>query len=513
MAYKFYTNEFVESIRNEDPNKILITSNDKFITAQNLVTRTIETAIWLKNNGATKQSKIVFAVKPDIDFVIYFLACLLIGSKISIIDPEMGEDNYKDKFNQFQPDITLVDTKILFLREHPILRFLIKNLTSRQLPNFPKSIKSKVIGCGLRLPVFSKYIHLPQKLSQLDDTIEWTDIDASIPFLVTYTSGSLGSPKGVEHTISSISKTMNHLKKLLDDDNTISIATHLPQYILLGIISGKQVHIWNNTWSGKKKIDYIGNNGITTLFGPPSDFTTMIDSNFKDQKKISFLKNIYLGSAPVYSNFLSKIIGAFPNTNIVCLYGMTENLLVSSISAKDKLNYKGIGDIVGNPFDDVIVKISPENEIVIASPQLFNNYYGSSIISKNHLTGDLGILNSDGSIILLGRKKDMIIRRNFNIYPALYEPTINKIKNINYAVMVGVYDDTIADELVYLCVESSQKMEVNYIMSILREGKLSIDREALPDKIIFINLPRSGRQQKVDKKKLQQILKSIKVED
>jgi acyl-CoA synthetase (AMP-forming)/AMP-acid ligase II len=122
------------------------------------------------------------------------------------------------------------------------------------------------------------------------------------------------------------------------------------------------------------------------------------------------------------------------------------------------------------------------------------------------LTGDIGKIDDLGRLILLGRKKDMIIRGNFNVYPGLYEPTIHQIEGVKEAVMVGIYNDEKADEEIVLVIDGEEKLTVQHVMKQLTSGKFSIDKEALPDRIVFRPLPHSGRQAKIDRKQLVQQL-------
>ena len=140
---------------------------------------------------------------------------------------------------------------------------------------------------------------------------------------------------------------------------------------------------------------------------------------------------------------------------------------------------------------------------------MFIRYFESERHDGTHLTGDLGKIDENGRLILHGRKKDMIIRGNFNVYPGLYEPTINKIDGINEAVMIGLYNPEKADEEIILIVESECPMKSSDVLLKLKTGIHSIDKEALPDRIIFMKLPRSGRQNKVNRKALTEHVKQF----
>ena len=72
---------------------------------------------------------------------------------------------------------------------------------------------------------------------------------------------------------------------------------------------------------------------------------------------------------------------------------------------------------------------------------------------------------------------------------------------------MGIYDDTIHDEKVYLVIEGTSNLTKNGILNQLKTGIYSIDNEALPDDILFMQLPRSGRQHKVNKAAIRDLIK------
>jgi acyl-CoA synthetase (AMP-forming)/AMP-acid ligase II len=221
------------------------------------------------------------------------------------------------------------------------------------------------------------------------------------------------------------------------------------------------------------------------------------------------MRHLIIGSAPVHKTFLERLVKVIPTqTKITCTYGMTEHLMTAIADGRKKIQYTGSGDLLGVITKGVKIKFADDGEILIQSPQLFTRYIHEEKGTDWHPSGDLGKLDNDGNLVLLGRKKDMIIRKDFNIYPALYEDTIKKIKDISEVALVGIYDETLHDEKVFLVVETTLK-DVSHLHKLLKTGPFSIDHAALPDVIVKMELPRNGRHQKIDKIALAQKLKKI----
>ena len=190
---------------------------------------------------------------------------------------------------------------------------------------------------------------------------------------------------------------------------------------------------------------------------------------------------------------------------------ISENLLVATSDGRKKATWEGQGDLLGRAADGVELSIAEDGEIMLNSPQLFQRYFHRDSRETPHQSGDLGYLNEEGELVLTGRKKDMIIRRNTNLYPGLYEPTINRIPGVTQAVMIGVYSEEKSDEEVFLIVEpepAPQALDLDDLKAKLEYGRYSIDKEAWPDYILTRELPRSGRQNKVDRRRLQKELQA-----
>ena len=164
---------------------------------------------------------------------------------------------------------------------------------------------------------------------------------------------------------------------------------------------------------------------------------------------------------------------------------------------------------MGKPWKDVNCRIAEDGEILLSSPQLYARYFHEGIRTEYHHTGDMGYIDPNGYLILTGRKKDMIIRGNFNIYPGIYEEIIRRIEGVDDCALIGIWNESKDDEEVLLVVES-KKLTADHVRKDITTGDHAIDRQALPDKIIMMRLPRSGRQNKVDKKVLRMKLSSMR---
>ena len=507
MFYRSILAEPLFQLAEKTPHLIVLQTTQKSLTVSDFLQRSITAAAQLKSLGFKNGDTAVLAAQPGEEFLIVMYALLLLQGKIAIIDPEMGSANYSAKMKQLNAAWLFADIRLLFLREHPIIRWFVL----RQQKNIPdlRVLKGmRVIAIGKRLPLIKRTIPFKRLLKPIETSVSFSENADPSENLIVYTSGTLSVPKGVVHTDLNLHHSISALRNILNAEPDDIVGTTLPHFMLLGISAGLTVKSMPSFKTVNDKLNWIEKEQINILFGPPSDFLPMIQYCEATVKRLPIcLSHLLIGSAPVHTSFLSRLVKILPDsTRITCTYGMTEHLLISVIDGREKIRYVGFGDVLGKPVPGVEVKISPEGEILVRSEQLYKRYFHLQTRENWHATGDLGRIDDAGNVVLLGRLKEMIIRKNFNIYPALYEDTIKKIPGVEEAAFVGIYDESLHDEKVYLAVETNHK-HVDQIRKALTYGQYSIDKEALPDTIITMQIPRKGRQNKLDRQAIASYIK------
>jgi acyl-CoA synthetase (AMP-forming)/AMP-acid ligase II len=186
---------------------------------------------------------------------------------------------------------------------------------------------------------------------------------------------------------------------------------------------------------------------------------------------------------------------------------MTEHLLVASVGADERLVDDELGgDLVGQPIDGVRIRVATDGEIHVGGPALALGYLGQKMPAGELPSGDLGRVDAQGRVVLLGRRKEMIIRDGENIYPALYEPVIADRAGVAAAVMVGAPGRD-GDEAVALFVvpagDEAAEPARRRVAALVASPQSPIDRHARPDVVLGLaSLPRVGRSGKPDRRAL-----------
>jgi len=489
----------------ERSNKKALTLVDgKTYTYKNIFSYSHQLATYFQKEGLGSQDRVLLLIKPGLQAASCTLACLKLGIGVILIDPESsGQEIFKQKIKVAKPTCIIVDYRLRLLQDHPVARFILEK-SERNLPNLPNLKPYKVI-VNKKIPLLGKA--LP---SYIQDLPKEKLLPATIPeqkeALIVFTSGTTSAPKAVVHTHQSLVKSLDILGLLVNLPKPI-LYTNQIYFLFFALALKAQVIFDPEPFTGSRFVKNSLKYKPTITFAPPGELIEVL--RYCRQQKLLFpksYKHVLLGSAPVTKGFLKKLFTlSSENLKTTCLYGMTEVLPIATIDGFEKLHRKINGDLLGKPVQGVKLRVDKQGVLHIGAEHLCS-YYLNGTKHAMVSTGDIVRINGKKEIILKGRQKDMILRRSFNIYPALYEPIIESIPGVDTACMVGLYKETLEDEDVVLVLEADPQLKADSIKKKLSSGKYSIDVQALPDQIIFMTIPRVGRQKKINKQLLREKL-------
>ncbi|MEI6728391.1 MAG: class I adenylate-forming enzyme family protein [bacterium] len=518
MHQVLYNNSFIDGfINNSTTNTAIITKKGEtnWQTFNQLID---DLAANLVLNGLQKGDRCLFLIRPSLESIVVLLAIMRAGGVVVAADIAMGMEVFESRVKLANPTWVFIESVLLTINRFPVLANLLRKL-GQQIPNFSDILKQKKIVKAVNI-WFGTY---PESLDLKDlmnsapaQKLDQLNSDQSAPAQIIFTSGTTAAPKAVVHSTGSFLSMIELIQKKLNADDKDVFYTDQYYIIFPALYSNSKVIVpGSEKFSAKKWLAQIAEHKVTITFEIPSKLLQVIDYCLKYNLKIpNHLHTIIVGSSPVLSGFLHKLKQVlYPFTKVWCIYGMTEILPIAGIEMTEKLEYKGTGDILGKPFEGVKTKLLSDGELVVGGSNQCWGYLPDTKLDQIN-TGDICRIDEQGRLVLLARKKDMIIKGNYNIYPTLFEKIISEIEGVNKCAMIGQYNNTNQEEQIVLFVEPDSQVteKQKFIKSIknqLLSGKNSIDLYAQPDTIILLDhFPHSGRSQKIDKQKLKKLLES-----
>ncbi|MFF5259039.1 class I adenylate-forming enzyme family protein [Actinomadura viridis] len=486
----------------------LVAGDGAALTYGDLRRRVLAVRHGLLTAGLEPGDGVLFSVRPSPESLVLALGVVAAGGVVVFADPGAGPEMFAARLRLARPRWSAAES-LLYAgsRLRPVRAYarrrglLLPDLAGLEVPG---EGRMRHVYVGRWLPGVPRGALSFGRLARSGDAPEPPGPgDPDAPAAVIFTSGTTAAPRAVVHTQGSLSAALDLFRTRLplgpgDIVHTDQLMLGLPT-----LISGAR---WSMPPLFCSPADFgrqLRERGATHTFCVPVHLAEVLDAH---PRLPETLRHVLLGAAPAPAAILRRALDATgPSAQVLSVYAMTEILPVAIASAQDKLAHTRSGaggDLLGEPL--VQARVAEDGELHLAGPNLCRGYLGDPPLDELP-TGDLARLDGAGRLVLTGRKKDMLIRGKFNLYPGLYEPAIAALDGVTEAAIVGVPDPATGDEEVVLAVSGDGERLPERLAARLPEV---IDHDALPDRVVVLpGLPRSGRGRKLDRDRLREMVR------
>jgi acyl-CoA synthetase (AMP-forming)/AMP-acid ligase II len=491
----------------KDPDGIALIwgRDDRQMTYGELRRRVLAVRQGLMEAGLKPGDGVLFGVRPSANTVVAALAVVSAGGTLVVVDPGAGPEMFAARLRLAAPSWVIAESALYTLNRVRFLRGLARR-RGLLLPGLADGLDLTHVYVGRRLPGVPKGALAFARLEAGEGSEPGTHSPAA-PAVVVFTSGTTTKPRGVVHTAASLAAGLELCRERFPLDAGHVVHDSGFMLGLPALIAGARWSIPTTDGASLEFLAELTRRGVTHTFCVPVHLAKLLDSTTSLPASVRFL---LLGSAPVPPAVLRRAVAAAAEgTTVLSVYAMTEMLPVSMADAQEKFAHwaDDDGDLLGAPLPGVEIQIREDGELLLRGPNTCLGYLGDPPLDWL-ATGDLARLDPQGRLVLMGRKKDMIIRGSVNIYPGLYEPAIAALPGVAEAAMVGLPDPVTGDETVVVAVVPDGSVAGDVLTARLRRILPEvIDKGALPDRITALaDLPRSGRSHKLDRAALRALV-------
>jgi long-chain acyl-CoA synthetase len=302
-----------------------------------------------------------------------------------------------------------------------------------------------------------------------DASAEFEDVPraASDTAVILYTSGTTGTPKGAELTHANMLDNCRYgAVELIDVTEQDVFLGALPLFHSFGqtcclnaaVRAGACLTMIPRFDPGKA-LEIIQRDKVTLFDGVPTMYHAMLNHPDRERYDISGLRMCVSGGSAMPVEVLRGFEAAF-GCVILEGYGLSETSPVASFNHPDRERKPGS---IGTPIRGVEMKAVDDEgnevprgevgEIVVRGHNVMKGYWNrpdatDEVLQDGWLrTGDMATVDDDGYFFIVDRKKDMIIRGGYNVYPREIEEVLYEHPGVLEAAVIAVPDEALGEEV------------------------------------------------------------------
>ena len=296
------------------------------------------------------------------------------------------------------------------------------------------------------------------------DVVQRADDDIA---MILYTSGTTGTPKGAELTHRNLAENARVTAE--------TVICSQPEDVILGALPlfhafGQTCALNASVYSGSclsllprfdpgQALEILHRDRVTVFVGVPTMYSALLHHPDRERFDTTSLRICLSGGAALPVEVLRGFDAAF-DCKVLEGYGLSETSPVASFNHPDRVRKPGS---VGTPIRGVEMKVIDEEgnetppgergEIAIKGHNVMRGYRQRPDATREAIrdgwfrTGDVARVDEDGYFFIVDRKKDLIIRGGYNVYPREIEEVLYEHPAVREAAVVGIADERLGEEV------------------------------------------------------------------
>jgi long-chain acyl-CoA synthetase len=284
--------------------------------------------------------------------------------------------------------------------------------------------------------------------------------------VILYTSGTTGTPKGAELTHANLKTNCEITRDMFGIGGDVVTLGALPLFHSFGQTCGMNATLAAGgtlslipRFDPGKALEIIERDRVNLFQGVPTMYSALLHHEGHEKFDTATLELCVSGGSAMPVELMRSFEEAF-GCKILEGYGLSESSPVASFNRPDRERKPGS---IGIPIEGVEMKVVDDDgndvpqgevgEIVIRGHNVMKGYWnkpdetGETLIDGWLHTGDIAKIDEDGYFFIVDRKKDLIIRGGYNVYPREIEEVLYEHPAVREAAVIGVKDDNLGEEV------------------------------------------------------------------
>ncbi|RSZ59567.1 long-chain-fatty-acid--CoA ligase [Massilia atriviolacea] len=478
---------------------------DKFLTYGELDQYSKRMAAWLQSRGLSKGARVAVMMPNVLQYPIAIAAILRAGYSVVNVNPLYTPRELEHQLTDSGSEAIIVLENFAHTLEQVLARTPVKHIVVASMGEMLGGLKGAIVNFVVRnvkkmVPAFSlpNIVRFRDVLAQ-GERMSFTPVKASatdVAFL-QYTGGTTGVSKGatlthrniIANVLQSEAWSQPALAKAPVVEQVVIVCA-LPMYHIFALTCcamwGMRVGALNILIPNPRDIGGLIKELCKYKINMLPAVNTLFNAllNHPDFSKVDFsgLK-ISNGGGMAMQRVVNDKWKQLTGSCIIEGYGLSETSPVAISNRSDLMAFTGT---IGMPVPSTEVAIVDDNgqpvalgepgEIVIRGPQVMAGYWNRPDETAKVMTadgffksGDVGIMNADGVVKIVDRKKDMILVSGFNVYPNELEEVIARHPGVLECACVGVPDEHSGEAVKVFVVRKDPNLTVEQLMAYCKQ--------------------------------------------
>ena len=306
-----------------------------------------------------------------------------------------------------------------------------------------------------------------QQLSSVEPAPQVAEVDDQDTAVLLYTSGTTGRPKGATLTHLNLRRNAEISRDLMGTAVGDVLFGGLPFFHIFGqtcalnaaVLTGATVTLLPRFEPGKA-LEIIARDSVTIFEGVPTMYVAMLRHPSVAETDLASLRVAVSGGSALPVEVLHEFERVF-SAELLEGYGLSETSPIVSFNRRGTVRKPGS---IGTPVDGVKVRmLDPDGaevptgevgELSVSGHCVMKGYWNNDDATAAAIpdgwfrTGDLARFDEDGAIFIVDRKKDIILRGGYNVYPREVEEVLYEHPAVAEAAVIGIPDDLQGEEIV-----------------------------------------------------------------
>ncbi|MDY0250787.1 MAG: long-chain-fatty-acid--CoA ligase FadD1 [Pseudomonas sp.] len=479
------------------------TNMGKTISYGDLYRMSGDFAAWLQNYTELKPGDRIAVQLPNLlQYPVVVFGAIRAGLVIVNTNPLYTTREMEHQFNDSGAKALVCLANMGHLAEEVVPKTGVKTVIVTEVGDFLPPLKRLLVNSVVKyvkkmVPAF----HIPNSL-KLNDVLALgskkaarnENPDSSEVAILQYTGGTTGIAKGAMLTHRNLVANMLQAEAMMAsnlDKGSETIVAPLPLYHIYAftfhcmamMMSGNNNLLITNPRDLPSMIKDLQKNKFTGFVGLNTLFVALCNNQDFRSLDFSALKMTISGGMALQiatAERWTQVTGA----KICEGFGMTETSPVATVNPIQNIQLGSIGIPVASTLCKVIdddgkeLALGEIGELCVKGPQVMKGYWLREDATKEVLddegwlrTGDIALIQEDGYIRIVDRKKDMILISGFNVYPNEIEDVLASLPGVSQSAAIGVPDERSGEAIkVFIVVRPGESLTKEQVIAHMRSN-------------------------------------------